>query len=138
VKSRKKISTRRVIARALLIAIVLVAFYFLVKPLAKVDYRLANLKIKSEHLDSRISVLQRELDKLESDVVQYSTGPGIELIAREKLRMIYSGETLYTCRDSQGGQDYLIFDGTTQPLSINYRTKSPFARAWDMILSLFR
>lgn len=126
------------IARIVLIVIVLIVFYFLVKPLAKIDFRLANLKIRSDQLDSEISVLEKELEKVRADLNQFSTGPGIEFMAREKLRMIYPGETLYTCRDSQGGQDYLIFDGTVHPLSVNYKIKSPFAKAWDVILSLFR
>ena len=88
----------------------LIIFYFLVKPLAKVDYRLANLKIESAQLDRRIVKLEQDLHKARADLLSFSTGSGIERIAREKLNMIYPGEILFTCRDSQGGQDYLIFD----------------------------
>jgi len=137
-KKGKRARRRRLVSRAFLIVFILIIFYFLVKPLAKVDYQLANLKLESIQLNNNIARLEHGLNSLQAKLTFRTSNPGIEIVARQR-GLVYPGETLYTCSDSQGRQqDYLRFDNEPQPLAKKYTTKTPLSKAWDMILSLFR
>jgi len=134
-KKRKR--AIKVIARVILISTVLVACYFLVKPLAKIDYKIATLLRESERLDWKIEALEDDVATHENEINFKNTKSGIEYFARKELHMIYPGETLYVCKDSSG---YTL----SSPIELNLdrspktNRKNPISIVWDWFLSLFR
>lgn len=128
---------RKVTARILIFILVLVAVYFLIKPLAVIDFKIARLLEENERLSAEKTRLEKTLEKLESEIEKGKTTAGYEQKAREKLQMIYEGEQIYICKDSLGMD--LRQENEVINVEMSSRTqKSVFSKIWDMILSLFR
>lgn len=128
---------RKVTARILIFILVLVAVYFLIKPLAVIDFKIARLLDENERLTAEKARLEKTLEKLESEIEKGKTMAGYEQKAREKLQMIYEGEQIYICKDSLGMD--LRQENEVINVEMSSRTqKSVFSKIWDMILSLFR
>lgn len=128
---------RKVTFRIFLFICVLIAFYFLVKPLAVIDFKIAKLMDENTRLQTEKKRFETELSKLQSDIEKSKTYAGWEENARKKLQMVYSGEQLFICKDSQG----LDIQPDNEIASINSYGKdkpSIFAKIWDMVLNLFR
>lgn len=133
-KARK---VKKVTARILILLVILVAFYFLIKPLAVIDYKIARLLDENERLTAEKTRLEKTLEKLESEIEKGKTMAGFEQKAREKFQMIYEGEQIYICKDSLGMD--LRQENDAISLEMSSRTqKSVFSKVWDMVLSLFR
>ncbi len=137
-EKRKRKNRKRLVARVLLFLLFMVIFYFLVRPFAKIDFQLANLKLESVQLDNQIAKLQEDLSYEKSKLSEFYSGHGISSIARERFRMVYPGETLYMCVNTEGRGTYQIHEPEYRKLSKDFKKKSPIATAWDMFLSLFR
>lgn len=128
---------RKVTARILILLVILVAVYFLIKPLAVIDYKIARLLDENERLTAEKTRLEKTLGKLESEIEKGKTMAGFEQKAREKLQMIYEDEQLYICKDSLGMD--LRQENDVISLEMSSRSqKSVFSKVWDMILGLFR
>ena len=128
---------RKVMFRIFLFFCVLIAFYFLVKPLAVIDYKIAKLLDENARLQTEKKRFETELSKLQSDIEKSKTYAGWEENARKKLQMVYSGEQLFICKDSQG----LDIQPDNEIASINSSggdKPSIFAKIWDMVLNIFR
>jgi cell division protein FtsB len=123
--------------RIVLLLLVIVALYFLIKPLAVIDYKIARLLDENDRLNAQKLRLEADLDSLEQDMEKGKTLAGYELKARENLQMIYEGEKLYICKDSQG-QDLKSGNEISRIQSSAKPEKSIFEKVWDMILGIFR
>ncbi len=134
-KSSKK--TRRVLGRVFLLIIVLVILYFVIRPLAQIDYRHATLIKESKRLDGAIEDLTTKVEAVKSELATASTDAGIEKQARERLQMVNSGEIVYICKDSEGNdittKSNLVFKNAQQE-----DKPSAILMLWDWVLSLFR
>jgi regulator of replication initiation timing len=133
----KAMKIRKVTARILILLMVLVAIYFLIKPLAVIDYKIARLLDENERLTAEKTRLEKTLDKLESEIEKGKTMAGFEQKAREKLQMIYDGEQIYICKDSLG----MDLRQENEIISVEMSTRSQktiFSKVWDIVLSLFR
>lgn len=128
---------RKVTARVLILVFVLVALYFLIKPLAVIDFKIARLLDENERLTAEKTRVEKTLEKLDSEIEKGKTMAGYEQKAREKLQMIYEGEQIYICKDSLGMDLRQESDVISVEMSSRSQ-KSIFSKIWDMVLSLFR
>lgn len=134
-KSSKK--ARRIFSRVFLLIIVLAITYFILRPLAQIDFRLATLTKESKRLDNAIEDITIKVEAVKSELATGSTDAGIEKQARERLQMVNSGETIYICKDSEGNDISAKSNLTFK--SVSQKDKpSAISTLWDWIVSLFR
>ncbi len=132
----KGYKVRRAILRIMLFLCFLVVFYFLVRPLAVIDHKIAGLLEENTRLKAEKKRIEADLSKLDSDIEKGKTLAGFEQKARERLQMIYEGEQIYICKDPQGID--LRPDNEINLIQSDIKEKSVFSKVWDMILSIFR
>lgn len=125
---------RRVIGRILMLALVLVGFYFLVKPLAKVDFSIANLEKRSKVLDDKIADTKTKINEIEFELK--TSDATYEYKARQKLQMVRNSETIYICKDNEGND--ILSASNLKLKETGAEKKNPLSLVWDWILSLFR
>jgi cell division protein FtsB len=125
---------RRVTGRIFVLVIVLVGFYFLVKPLAKVDYSIANLEKRSKVLDDKIADIRTKINEIEFELK--TSDATYEYKARQKLQMVRNGETIYICKDNEGND--ILSASNLKLKEAGEDKKNPLSLVWDWILSLFR
>lgn len=132
-KSQAK-KIRRVVGRILALIIVLAVFYFLIKPLAQVDFSIANLEKRSKVLDDKIMDLKAKINDIEFELK--TSDATYESKARQKLQMVRNGETIYICKDNEGND--ILSASNLKLKSAEVEKKNPIGIVWDWILSLFR
>lgn len=132
----KGYKVRRAIFRVALFLCFLVIFYFLVRPLAVIDHKIAGLLEENTRLKAEKKRIEADLSKLDSEIEKGKTLAGFEQKARERLQMIYEGEQIYICKDPMGSD--LRPDNEINLIQSDIKEKSVFAKVWDMILSIFR
>lgn len=125
---------RRVAGRILALMIILVGFYFLVKPLAQVDFSIANLEKRSKVLDGKITDLKARINDIEFELK--TSDATYESKARQKLQMVRNGETIYICKDNEGND--ILSASNLKLKNAEIEKKNPIGIVWDWILSLFR
>lgn len=125
---------RRAIGRILLLIVVLVGFYFLIKPLAQVDYSIANLEKRSKVLDDKIADIRDKINEIEFELK--TSDATYEYKARQKLQMVRNGETIYICKDNEGND--ILSSSNLKLKETETERKNPLSIVWDWILSLFR
>ncbi|NLI40666.1 MAG: hypothetical protein GX421_05755 [Caldisericales bacterium] len=121
--------------RIMVFLVVLAVLYFLLRPIAQIDYRVANLLIEAKSLDESINSLKNDINVAKNEL---DINPGVyEKLAREQWQMVHPGEMIYICKDDEGNnilsQSNLIFREKTEQKKPN-----PFVLVWNWILSLFR
>ena len=125
---------RRATSRILLFVLILVGIYFAIRPLAQVDFRIANLIKRSNVLDEKIAEINSKISEIEFELK--TSDSSYEYKAREKLQMIRNGETIYICKDNEGND--ILSTSSIKLKETSGERKNPISVVWDWILSLFR
>lgn len=125
---------KRVVGRIFVLIVFLVGFYFFVKPLAKVDYSIANLQKRSKVLDDKIAEIRNKINEIEFELK--TSDATYEYKARQKLQMVRNGETIYICKDNEGND--ILSASNLKLKETGAEKKNPLSLVWDWILSLFR